>query len=46
MRASGGGKTWGIRDWLTLAIPAQVISFSGSSTKNAANLQFRYAERR
>ena len=26
----------GIRYWLTLAIPAQVISFSGSSTKNAA----------
>src|SRR5712691_6805975 len=36
MRASGGRTTWGIRDWLTLAIPAQVISFSGSSTKNAA----------
>src|SRR5438552_482037 len=36
MRASGGGTTWGIRDWLTLAIPAQVISFSGSSRKNAA----------
>src|SRR5712692_1164701 len=36
MRASGGVTTWGILFWLTLAIPAQVILFSSSSTKNAA----------
>jgi hypothetical protein len=44
MRASSEGSTWGIRHWLTLAIPARVISFSGFVDKECSHSQFRYAE--